>query len=311
MKKLSVILATFNEEKNIQACLASVKGLADEIVVVDGSSQDKTVALAKKAGAKVFVRPNPVMFHQNKQLAIQKATAEWILYLDADERVSEQLKREILEIIGHDVSPQRVPSATVRGETPNGYWIPRKNIIFGKWIKHTGWWPDKQLRLFKNGKAKLPCRSLHEQPELQGKAGELKNPLLHYNYQTISQFVNRLNIYSDNDKNVFLASAKEINWLDAVRWPAQEFLRRFFQQEGYKDGLHGLVLSLLQAFSSLVTFAKVWEAKKFSEATVNLDKLNKAKNSFTKEWHYWLLTSKIKKARGLTKLCNRLRRKLV
>ncbi|PJE70367.1 hypothetical protein COU97_00040 [Candidatus Shapirobacteria bacterium CG10_big_fil_rev_8_21_14_0_10_48_15] len=328
MAKLSVILATYNEEANIGACLKTVQGLADEIIVVDGFSRDQTVALAKKAGAKVFVKPNLLMFHQNKQLAIEKATGEWILYLDADERVSPELKKEILAVIGSCSTLEEASSATSQeelglnnssagGRRPPprscaGYWLPRKNIIFGKWLKHTGWWPDRQLRLFKNGSAKLPCQSVHEQPELKGEAGELKNPLIHQNYQTVTQFINRLNHYTDNDKNVFLKTGREIHWIEAVIWPAQEFLRRFFQQKGYQDGLHGLVLSLLQAFSSLVTFAKIWEAKKFPEAALDLDKLAKTKNNLAGEWRYWFLTSKIDQTDNyLKKIIHQFERRLI
>jgi len=299
--KLSVILATYNEEKNIKACLESVRGLADEIVIVDGQSTDKTVAIAKKYTQKIFFRKNPLMFHKNKQLAIEKATGEWILYLDADERVNPKLKKEILEVIG----------ATPR-ESRSGYWIPRKNIIFGKWIRHTGWWPDKQLRLFRNGFAKLPCQSVHEQPKLKGETGELTNPLIHYNYQTVSQFVSRLNYYTENDKNVFLKNKKQFHWTDAIRWPTAEFLKRFFQQEGYKDGLHGLVLSFLQAFSRLVTFAKIWEAQDFAASEINFSKLRQVAKQEAKEWRYWFLTSKIDQTDNyLKKIIHKLKRRLI
>lgn len=301
MAKLSVVLATFNEEKKLPACLQSVKGLADEIIVVDGSSQDLTVPVAKKAGAKVFIRSNPMMFHLNKQLAIEKATGEWILYLDADERVSPELKKEINQIINQAID-----------QSVAGYWIPRKNIIFGKWIKHTGWWPDKQLRLFKNGLAKLPCQSVHEQPELRGRTGELGHSLLHQNYQSVSQFINRLNNYTDNDKNVFLKKGEEIHWSEALIWPAEEFLRRFFQQKGYRDGWHGLVLSLLQAFSSLVTFAKIWEVKKFPESAIGLNRLAKTSKILASQWHYWFLTSMIDRTdRCFKKIILKLKRRLI
>jgi len=288
--KISVILATFNEEKNIKACLESVKW-ADEIVVVDGTSSDKTVEIAKEYTDKIFVRENPLMFHKNKQYAIEKATGDWILYLDADERVTPELREEILKTIKSSRSRLRL----AEDRQINGFWVPRKNIIFGKWIKHTGWWPDYQLRLFKRGKAYLPCESVHEQPKLSGKAGYLKNPLVHYNYQTISQFIFKLNtLYTENDKNVFLAEGKKINWQDAIRFPANEFLRRFFKQKGYKDGLHGLVLSLLQSFSALVTFAKIWENQGFKKIEPEnfLAKIEKEFSQIIREFKYWFLTSK-------------------
>ena len=331
MVKLSVILATCNEEKNLEACLKSVQGLADEIVIVDGQSTDKTVQIAKKYGARIFIRPNPPMFHQNKQLAIDKAKGEWILYLDADERVSRELRKEILGVIkrnrratvrgGHSSTSEESlarsdSSDGVRSTPPrccDGYWLPRKNIIFGQWIRHTGWWPDDQLRLFKNGLAKLPCQSVHEQPVLKGEAGKLKNPLIHYNYRSVSQFLGKLNVYTENDKNLFLKENKKLVWLDAVRWPVAEFLKRFFKQEGYKDGLHGLVLSLLQSLAQLVTFAKVWEAQKFKLSTPpNLvSALAEELGQKRKELKYWLLTGKAEQSRHFFKKVGyKLKRKL-
>jgi len=300
MSKISVCLATFNEEKNIKDCLESVRQLADEIVIVDGTSSDKTVEIAssigrsasgrKKPNIKIIVRENPLMFHINKQKAFEMATGDWILYLDADERVTPELKKELQYAIRH---------------TPyTGFWIPRKNIIFGKWIRHTGWHPDYQLRLFKRGKAHLPCKSVHEQPNLSGKAGYLKNPLIHYNYQTISQFVKRLNdLYTENDKNVFLAEGKKVEWYDVIRFPINEFLKRFFREEGYKDGLHGLVLSILQAFSAFVTFAKVWEIQGFKEIKEEkfLGKTEKEFFKVGKELGYWFLTSRMNEERNFFK----------
>lgn len=286
MAKVSVILATFNEEINIKDCLESVKW-ADEIVIVDGTSTDKTVAIAKKYTDKIFVRENPAMFHINKQLAIDKATGDWILYLDADERISPELKKEIL--------------ATLKKPTANGYWIPRRNIIFGKWIEHAGWYPDRQLRLFKKGEARLPCKSVHEQPVLKGKAGYLKKDLIHYNYRTVAQFVRKLNhLYTENDKNVFLAQGKKISSLDAIRFPKDEFLKRFFLEKGYQDGLHGLVLSLLQAFSALILFAKVWENQGFKEETESSfyhQAVDEFKKSFA-DFRYWDLKKRILGEKG-------------
>lgn len=300
MSKISVCLATFNEEKNIKDCLESVRQLADEIVIVDGTSSDKTVEIAKKYTSKIIVRENPLMFHINKQKAFETATSDWILYLDADERVTPELKKEL--------------QYAIRNTQYAGFWIPRKNIIFGKWIQHTGWYPDHQLRLFKRGKAYLPCKSVHEQPELSGKAGRLKNPLIHLNYQTISQFIRRLNeLYTENDKNVFLAEGKKIEWYDAIRFPAGEFLKRFFHQEGYKDGLHGLVLSLLQAFSVFVTFAKIWETQGFKEVKEEgfLEKVEKELVKGRKQLRYWFLTSRINEENvSLKKMVLKIRRRL-
>ncbi len=289
MKKISVCLATFNEEENIKACLESVKW-ADEIVIVDGTSTDKTVEIAKKYTSKIIIRENPLMFHLNKQRAFEAATKDWILYLDADERVDEKLKKEIL--------------AAIKKKGFTGFWIPRKNIIFGKWIKHSLWHPDYQLRLFQQGKAFLPCKSVHEQPKLTGKAGYLKNPLIHESYQTVSQYVERLNnLYTENDRRVYLRKKIKIYWYDAIRFPVEDFLSTFFARRGYKDGLHGLVLSLLQAFSAFVTFAKLWEKQGFKEVKEEgfLPKVAKELTKTEKELGYWLLTSQIEEEKNFLK----------
>lgn len=299
MAKISVCLATFNEEKNIKDCLESVRRLADEIVIVDGTSSDRTVEIAQKYTSKIIIRENPPMFHINKQKAFEAATRDWILYLDADERVTPELRKEAQYVI--------------RNTQYAGFWIPRKNIIFGKWIKNSFWWPDYQLRLFRRGKAFLPCQSVHEQPKLSGKAGYLKEPLIHYNYQTVSQYIRRLNdLYTENDKRVFLSQKKKVFWYDAIRFPINEFMATFFARKAYKDGLHGLVLSLLQSFSAFVTFVKIWEVKGFPEAKTEnfLGNTEKEIQRAQGEFKYWFLSAKINQTTSFwKKLCYRILRK--
>jgi glycosyltransferase involved in cell wall biosynthesis len=296
MSKISVCLATYNEEKNIKACLVSVKPLADEVVVVDGRSTDKTVKIINslhwdKPKIKLIIRENPLMFHLNKQKAFDAAGGDWILYLDADERVTPALSKEILQATKS--TSQRVNESRV-----NGYWIPRKNIIFGKWIKNSFWYPDYQLRLFKRGLAYLPCRSVHEQPKLKGKTGYLKKPLVHHNYQTVAEYVSKINkLYSENDARLYLKKGKKIQWHDALRLPFKEFLATFFARKAYQDGLHGLVLSLLQSFSALVTFAKAWESRGFPEQELPSHDLVREVKKMSRETTFWLtdlLLSKVK-----------------
>ncbi|OGD92746.1 hypothetical protein A2697_01115 [Candidatus Curtissbacteria bacterium RIFCSPHIGHO2_01_FULL_41_44] len=247
--KLSVVISAYNEEKMIEDCLSSVKDLADEIIFVDNSSTDKTPQIAKKYTDKIFTRVNdPVMLNRNKNYGFSKAAGDWILSLDADERLTPELSAEIRKKI--DVNQY------------SGYEISRKNIIFGKWIKHSIWWPDYNLRLFKKGKGKFPEKHVHEKIKVDGEVGKLENSMIHYNYQTVSQFINKLNkTYTESETENFLKSGKSINWYDAIRWPTSDFVKTFFAECGYKDGLHGLVLSLFQAFYALVFFAKVWERK--------------------------------------------------
>ncbi len=248
--KLSVVLSVLNEAKNLSRVLSSVS-FADEIIVIDNGSSDKTTEIAKNFSAKIYSRPNNIMLNINKNFGFKKASGGWILNLDADEVVERDLRLEILKCIQKNVL--------------DGYWISRKNIIFGKWIKHSFWWPDYQMRLFKNGKGKFACQHVHETLAVDGKTDYLKNPLLHYNYDTVSQFLFKLDkIYTENEVERFIKSGKRLSWNDALKMPAEDFLKTFFAQKGYLDGLHGLVLSLMQAFYQEVLFAKIWERQNFS-----------------------------------------------
>lgn len=222
MIKLSVVISAYNEEKKIEDCLRSVL-FADDIIFVDSSSTDQTVKIAKQYTSKIFTRPNNPMLNVNKNFGFSKANNDWILSLDADERITSELAHEIEEKIGN--------SDVV------GYWIPRKNIIFGKWIKHGGWYPDYQLRLFKKKKGRFPGEHVHEMIKIDGGAGYLNSSIAHYNYETIFQFIEKLiNIYGPNEAEQMLKRGYNFTWQDAIRMPFKEFLSRFFAREGYKDG---------------------------------------------------------------------------
>lgn len=250
MKKLSVAILTLNEEKNIRDCLESVRW-ADEIVVVDEKSTDKTVAIAKGYTKKIYLVDHLAMFHKNKQTAIDHCTHDWILQIDADERLTLDLAREIKQVLSSG------------SKEFAGYKMPRKNHIFGKWFSHTGWYPDYQVKLFRRGLGHYPKETVHEQIDVKGRLGTLTGDLLHENYQTVGQFVDRLNRYTTNDAEFLQSRGETVVWSDAIKFPLDEFLKRFFLEEGYKDGMHGLILSLLQATNRLVVFAKIWEKQKF------------------------------------------------
>jgi len=252
-KSLSVVISTFNSEEKIEDCLKSAT-FASEIIIVDGTSSDKTLDIAKKYTSKIFVRPNYPMLNINKNFGFSKATNNWIFCLDADERITPELQKEIKSEIRNPKS-----------ET-NGYYIPRKNIIFGKWMEHTGWYPDPQLRLFKKGKGKFPEEHVHEMVKVEGEVGELNEHILHYNYDSISQFLQKLGtIYGPNEAEQLLKKGYVFDSRDAIRFPVKEFLSRFFAREGYKDGFHGLMMSLLMAFYHLIVFSYIWEKHKFKQ----------------------------------------------
>ena len=297
---ISVVVSAFNEEKMIEDCLKSVKDLADEIILIDNTSSDKTVQIAKKYADKIFVQPNnPVMLNTNKNFGFNKASGQWIISLDADERITKDLEKEIQML----VLDQRY----------TGYEIPRKNIIFGKWIKHAIWWPDYNLRLFRKGKGNFPLKHVHEKLEVKGNISRLKNPILHYNYQTISQFIKKLDTtYTESEVENFLISGKKIYWHDAIRWPANDFLKTFFLQKGFRDGFHGLILSIFQAFYSFVFFAKVWERhENFKDLTEDnfLLKTIKEFGKVSSDFKYWVNTSMMEE-KPIKKIYYKIKRRL-
>lgn len=244
--ELTAVILTKNEEKNLPRCLDSV-AWADEIILVDDESTDKTVKIAKKAGVTVYERQLDD-FCSQRNFALTKVKTPWVLFIDADEEVTPDLAEEIKQ--------------AVKSNDFDGYRFPRKNIIFGKWIEHSGWYPDGQLHLFKKNKGKY-VEKVHEQVVTDGKVGELSKVLVHNNYQSIDQYLEKMFRYTTLEAENQLANGYEFVWPDLIKKPLSEFLRRFFAEEGFRDGVHGLALSLLQAFSELVVYLKIWEKEGF------------------------------------------------
>ncbi len=299
MSTISVVISAFNEEKKLPAVLSSVSWV-DEIIVIDNESTDLTVQIAKQHGAIVFTRANNPMLNVNKNYGFDQVHSEWILNLDGDEQVPDELADEIKRVIGSQSSHA-------------GYWIPRKNIIFGKWIQHGLWWPDKQLRLFKKGQGKFPGKHIHEYISVTGTVGELQNPYIHHNYETISQFIRKLDtIYTNNEMQNLASKGYKFQWFDTLRMPVGDFVKVYFSQRGYKDGVHGLILALLQAFYSLVVVAKVWESEGFKDQDLPLSNIQKELSRAHKEVSYWEKTSQLQETNHpVTKLLIKLKRKYV
>lgn len=299
MRTISVVISAYNEEKKVSRLLKSVSW-ADEIIVIDNQSTDQTKRIAMESGATVFTVPNNPMLNSNKNFGFEKATKDWILNLDGDEEVTEHLKEEI-QILIHE------------NNEIDGYWIPRKNIIFGKWIQHGLWWPDKQLRLFRKGKGSFPCKHVHEYLEVEGKTSEINEPFIHYNYQTVSQFIRKIDtIYTENEVLNLQKKNTNLLWFEALRMPVRDFIKVYFSQQGYKDGLHGLVLAMLQAFYSFIVFAKYWESKEFIQQEISLKDVQKELHMLHKEVSYWEKTEALKSERNpVNKLLIKLKRKYV
>jgi glycosyltransferase involved in cell wall biosynthesis len=278
--KVSVVISAFNEEKKIEECISSVKKIAAEIIVVDNTSADDTASIAKKNGAIVFTRANNPMLNVNKNYGFTKATNSGILCLDADERVTHELSQEIEHLDNES--------------TVNGYFIPRKNIIFGKWIEHTGWYPDPQLRLFKKDKGKFEEKHVHEFLRVEGATAQLENPMLHLNYENISQFLNKMvKTYTVSEAENLLSNGYAYKSIDAVKMPLSEFITRYFAKQGYRDGMHGLILSLLQAFYHFVVFLRLWEANNYPEDKNTHKILIEGQKMIGREFRYWKYDKKI------------------
>lgn len=248
-KTLSVVLATYNEEANLAGCLDSVKGLADEIVIVDGSSTDKTAVIAKKYDAIVKITTNKLNFHINKQMAIDMATKDWVLQLDGDEKVSPELKDEIKGILGNS------EFIIHNSELVDGYWMPRKNWFLGRFLMKGGQYPDYTLRFYRRGRGRLPQKDVHEQAVVDGKVGYLRSSLLHYPYKDFLHYLNKWtrynNFFANQIREEMVAKNLLQKFLYAILYllikPSHWFLTTFFRHKGFLDGWQGFVFSLFSA----------------------------------------------------------------
>ncbi len=261
---LSVTLATYNESKNITRCLEAVSDIATEIIIVDGQSQDNTVELIKKfKNVKVISTTNKPMFHINKQMGISACKGDWILQLDADEIVTPELKKEIESYLKKDINEVK----------ENGFWIPRKNYFLGTFLKKGGQYPDPTIRFYKNGKAHLPCHDVHEQAEVDGLVGWLKNDLEHYADTSFSLYLLRANRYTTlladelKTKNVGTGFDSFLKYYFFK--PTWWFLKTFFRHRGYVDGFAGFVFSFYSALRFPIAYTKYYELIK-TNRNINL-----------------------------------------
>lgn len=296
MSKISVVINTFNEESHIANALDSVKDFADEIVVVDMKSDDNTQEIAKKYKAEVYEYERTGYVEPARNFAIEKATGDWILILDADEEVTNQLVEKLKQIAEEDNFDYVA--------------IPRKNNVFGKWLQHSRWWPDYNIRFFKKGKVTWDSQ-IHSVPMTSGKGFDLpideEMAIIHHHYETIEQYIERLNRYTTKQAEGKKEDGYTFNWKDALSKPSSEFLSRYFFGQGYKDGLHGLAVASLQAFSELVMYLKVWQLEKFPEREVPYKEVIQTMKKVNKDENYWYADTYVKEHGGFT---NKVKRKL-
>lgn len=274
--KISVVINTLNEEQNIERAIRSVRW-ADEVVVCDMHSDDKTVELAKRLGVKVVYHERANYVEPARNFAVSQASGDWTLILDADEEISEVLASRLQEIAKSEDGVDFVE-------------IPRKNIIFNKHVKASLWWPDYHPRFYRKEKV-LWKKEIHSKPGTKGKGlilpAEENLAIIHHHYQSIGQFIERVNRYTTIQAEELVKTGYKFRWEDLFSKPLEEFLGRFFANRGFEDGLHGLALSLLQAFSFLVMYLKVWEKEKFTPQDIAFSEVKKLSQKSGKEINYW------------------------
>lgn len=254
MTKVSAIILTKNCENLIEECLESIKWI-DEIVVVDDHSTDTTVDIVKKH-KDVTVVEGEGDFSRKRNLGAKNANGEWLFYIDADERVTPLLKKEIEKTIEK------------KDAKYSAYAIPRRNILLGHEMHYGGWWPDYVLRLIKKEKLVTWEGKLHEQPKIRGKVGKLKNPLTHITHRSLSEMVAKTNEWSNIEARLLYKSGHpKMAWWRFISVAFREFWYRGVKKMGFLDGTVGVIEIIYQMYSRMITYAKLWELQKKDESS--------------------------------------------
>jgi glycosyltransferase involved in cell wall biosynthesis len=244
--KLSVTIITRDEEAQIGDCLESVRW-ADEIIVVDTGSVDRTLELCTKYTPHIHSRPWEG-YAQAKNAALALATSDWVFSLDADERVSEGLRQEIATLQQQSLDTRA-----------NGYAVPRRNYLWGHWLRYGGLYPDYQIRLFKRGKGEFQVRRVHESVAIDGPVERLRHAIEHYSYQGISDVIKRLDRYTELAALDLWDQGQPFRRTALVMRPLGRFLRNYGLKQGFRDGIPGLIMAVSYAYSVFVREAKLWE----------------------------------------------------
>lgn len=252
MKKLSVVIIASNEEQNIKDCLESIKW-ADEIIVVDAHSNDRTVDIARGYTDNVFLNEWPG-FGPQKNLGIDKATYNWILIVDSDERVTPELRDEIEDKLSNAADNVFV-----------GYQVPRRNYFYGKWVRWGGAYPDYQLRLFRKDAGRYNDVPVHENLILQGPIGYLNNPLNHLADRRISDRFIKVDRYAAMAAKEMVNKKGRVRWYDIALRPIAPFIKAYILKKGYRDGIYGLIYGVFTGFYTFSKYVKLWEILKETE----------------------------------------------
>ena len=250
MIKISAAIITYNEEKNIKRCMDSLD-FVDEIVVVDSLSSDNTCAIAKELGAKVI--DQKFLGHiDQKQLAVENCSNEWVLSLDADEEVSPELKASILELIKNPLEHE-------------AYEMKRVSFHLGKWIRHGGWYPDKKTRFFNKTKAHWGGYNPHDKVIVDGSIGMLEGDLMHYVFDDLRHNIDTNNSYSSIMAEDLYKASKKFCFLKLIFKPLGKFLEVYIYKRGFMDGMPGFIIAVGAAYSMFLKFAKLWELEKVAK----------------------------------------------
>jgi len=250
--EISAILITQNEAHNLRDCLTSVSWV-DEIIIVDAGSADGTLDIAREYTEKIYQNPWPG-FAAQKQFGLDRATKPWALSIDADERVTPELRNEIVALLSSSEIPH------------SGYAIPRLSTFLGKFIYHCGWYPGYQLRLFRREVTRLSPARVHEGFLVDGSVDNLKNHFLHYTHPTLAESLKRLNRYSSLEAADRVAR-KRVHWWDMIAHPVAAFFNKYIGLRGYKDGMHGFLLSAVTAMVKMALYMKIWEMQNTHSST--------------------------------------------
>jgi len=243
MAKLSAMVNTYNEAKNIEDCLRSLSWV-DELAVVDSGSTDGTPELAAKYADKV-ISIKKGNFSEMRNAGLKHLSGDWVLIVDADERVTPELAREIQNVLA--LSPEEAY-----------FKIPRRNYFLGKWIKHCGWYPDINVRLFRNLNGISFVKAVHERLNISGKCGHLNNLLIHYTYSSIEQFVDKSNLYSTLAAEAEFDAKKKVRFYHLLIRPLVHFNKLYILRRGYLDGRYGFILACLDSIRVFLRTAKLW-----------------------------------------------------
>lgn len=250
MPPLSVAMITYNEEARIQQALESVKW-ADDIVVVDAQSTDRTVELARVYTDRVIIRPWPGFVAQ-KNFALEQTRHDWVLSLDADERLSAALQDEIQHLCQAEMSAE-------------AYYVPRRAYFLGRWMAHSGWYPDYKIRLFRKTCGRWQGGQVHEAVQVAGTVHYLRHDLLHHPYDDLADNLRTINRYSTFGAQALHAAGKRAHWYDLTLRPAATFLKKYLLRQGFRDGYPGLLIAILTSYGNVAKYAKLWEMQQVSE----------------------------------------------